>query len=267
MKIILATMKIAMLCVHNSARSQLAEAVARSLAAPGVTVFSAGSEPSSLRPEVTTVLQAHGLSSAGLYSKGLDAIPLAEMDLIITLCAEERCPALPPTAVSISWALPEPDHLSGFQAAYEQIRQRVLGLFEAQAVIDRFGLQRHPEGGWFKETWRHQPTDPTVRGSGTAILFLLRRGEASHWHRVDATEAWLFNAGEPLELETFSGEARQIARMGPDVPGGDHPQVIIPPHVWQRARPLGEWTLVSCTVSPAFDFEGFELAAPGWEPD
>lgn len=134
-----------------------------------------------------------------------------------------------------------------------------------EAVIRTLGLQPHPEGGWYAETWRHDPGDGT-RGSGSAIYFLLRRGEVSHWHRVDATEVWHFYAGAPLELRIAAGAAPATVTLGPDVAGGERPQAIVPAHAWQSAASLGDYTLVGATVSPAFTFDGFELAPSGWTP-
>lgn len=134
----------------------------------------------------------------------------------------------------------------------------------AQAIIARLGLEPHPEGGWYRQTWA---AGNPGRPSGTAILFLLQAGEVSHWHRVDATEIWLFHAGAPLVLSTAAtGEGPAEDRvLGPDVLGGQMPQLIVPPHHWQAARSTGDWTLVSCTVSPGFRFEGFTLAPPGFD--
>nr|WP_227754567.1 cupin domain-containing protein [Stagnihabitans tardus] len=120
-------------------------------------------------------------------------------------------------------------------------------------------LEPHPEGGWYRQTW--VGPDREGRASGTAILFLLARGERSHWHRVDADEIWIWNAGAPLALSL--GEARAATvTLGPDVLGGQQVQALVPAGHWQAARSLGDWTLVSCTVSPGFRFEGFELAPP-----
>ena len=131
----------------------------------------------------------------------------------------------------------------------------------AEAIIAKLGLQRHPEGGWYRETWK----GPEVggRASGTAILFLLQAGERSHWHRVDADEIWLWHAGASLVLSMGETAAREV-RLGPDVLGGEVVQAVVPAGWWQAARSTGEWTLVSCTVSPGFRFEGFELAPDGW---
>ncbi len=131
---------------------------------------------------------------------------------------------------------------------------------EATKIIAHLSLQRHPEGGWYRETWRHD-AGAGVRGAGTAILFLLQRGERSAWHRVDATEIWHFYAGSPLRLSQGPSPLNASdAVLGPDVLAGQSPQLQVPPHVWQAAESLGDWTLVGCTVSPAFEFAGFELA-------
>ncbi len=136
----------------------------------------------------------------------------------------------------------------------------------AVEIIQRLGLQRHPEGGWYRETWRDLPADGQ-RGHATAIYYLLQRGEQSHWHRVDAAEIWHFHAGDPLLLQIWDGHGTpQSVRLGSELLHGQVPQLVIPPGHWQAAAPLGEWTLVSCTVAPAFAFQGFELAAQGWQP-
>lgn len=138
---------------------------------------------------------------------------------------------------------------------------------EADEIIELLGLMPHPEGGHFCETWRAEAT-PGERAAGTAIYFLLRHDEVSHWHRVDAAEVWHHYAGAALELEispTDDGPT-QTHVLGTDLAAGQRPQVTVPPHAWQRARPLGDWVLVGCTVSPGFEFDGFELAPPQWEP-
>ena len=136
----------------------------------------------------------------------------------------------------------------------------------AETVITRFKLEPHPEGGWFRQTWL-APAPEGTRPAGSCILFLLKAGERSHWHRIDVDEIWLFNAGAPLALsicETDAGPARDW-RLGASLASGDHPQVIVPARHWQAARSLGDWTLASCLVSPAFQFEHFELAPPGFD--
>ena len=132
----------------------------------------------------------------------------------------------------------------------------------ADRIIARLGLAPHPEGGWYRETW----AGPQVNGraSGTAILFLLKSGERSHWHRVDADEIWLYHAGAPLILSLGTTSAQDF-RLGPDILADEMPQVIVPAGHWQAARSTGDWTLVSCTVSPGFRFAGFELAEPGFD--
>ncbi len=138
----------------------------------------------------------------------------------------------------------------------------------ADEIIARLGLQPHPEGGHFRESFRAPAADGSEgRGASTAIFFLLKAGERSHWHKVDADEVWHHYAGAPLELAT-SGDGRAVRhqRLGRDFGIGETPQIVVPRGVWQAARSLGAWTLVGCTVAPAFDFKGFELAPPGWEP-
>lgn len=138
----------------------------------------------------------------------------------------------------------------------------------ADEIIARLGLQPHPEGGHFRETFRSaDATGPGGRGASTAIFFLLRAGERSHWHRVDADEVWHHYAGAPLELSmSDDGKTTRHLRLGSDFGLGETPQIVVPRGVWQAARTLGNWTLVGCTVAPAFDFAGFELAPPGWMP-
>lgn len=135
----------------------------------------------------------------------------------------------------------------------------------ADEIVHALGLQPHPEGGHFRETWRDSAPEG-ARGHGTAIYYLLKEGESSAWHRVDAVELWHFYAGDPLLLSIVDGDGEREIRLGSDLAAGEHPQVIVPAEAWQRARPLGSYALVGCTVSPAFQFEGFELAPPGFDP-
>jgi predicted cupin superfamily sugar epimerase len=134
-------------------------------------------------------------------------------------------------------------------------------------MIDALGLRPHPEGGWYAETWR-APAGRGERPTSSAILYLLRSGEESRWHRVDADEIWQFVAGDDLELRVATTDRSPVVthRLGGDVVAGDEPQVVVPAGAWQAARPLREWTLVGCIVAPAFSFDGFELAPDGWEP-
>jgi predicted cupin superfamily sugar epimerase len=137
----------------------------------------------------------------------------------------------------------------------------------ADAVIEALGLRPHPEGGWYAETWR-APAAEAERPTSSAILYLLRAGEESRWHRVDADEIWQFSAGDPLEVRVAAaGSPVERHRLGGDVAAGERPQVVVPAGAWQAARPLGTWTLVGCIVAPAFSFDGFTLAPDGWEPE
>jgi len=136
----------------------------------------------------------------------------------------------------------------------------------ADEMIAQLELAPHPEGGWFRETFRDAP-GPQGRAHSTAILFLLKVGEVSHWHRVDAVELWHWYAGAPLLLKIADDTGtRQEHKLGPDISAGEHPQGMVPAGAWQSARSLGAWTLLGCTVAPGFDFAGFELAPQGWEP-
>ncbi len=139
----------------------------------------------------------------------------------------------------------------------------------AADVIRLLELKPHPEGGHFRETFRDAPPHPEGggRAASTAMYFLLARGERSHWHRVDAAEVWHWHAGAPLALEIAPAVgARETFTLGNDLAAGERPQGVVPPHAWQAAQSLGEWTLVGCTVAPGFDFTKFELAPAGWEP-
>lgn len=128
-------------------------------------------------------------------------------------------------------------------------------------LIAALDLQPHPEGGWYRETFR-QPAPDSGRGLATCILFLLETGQQSHWHRVDAAELWLWHAGSPLTLMID----RETYLLGSDVLAGQVPQAIVPAGAWQAADARDGWALVSCVVTPAFDFAGFELAEPSWVP-
>ncbi|MDB5507184.1 MAG: cupin [Devosia sp.] len=136
----------------------------------------------------------------------------------------------------------------------------------AEEIIALLGLEPHPEGGWYRQTFADTETT-TGRAHSTAIYYLLKAGEQSAWHRVDAIEIWHWHAGAPLELRLSNGHGTETLILGNDFIAGQRPQGIVPRHGWQSARSLGNWTLVGCTVAPGFEFAGFELAAPGWEPD
>lgn len=132
-------------------------------------------------------------------------------------------------------------------------------MLDAELVIRALALERHPEGGWFRETFRDAHT--------TAIYYLLRNGEASHWHRIAQSETWHFYAGAPLALR-LSRDGKTVERhtLGTELMDGARPQLVVPSRCWQAARSLGAWSLVGCTVAPPFAFAGFELAPDGWEP-
>ena len=137
---------------------------------------------------------------------------------------------------------------------------------EAGRVIAALGLVPHPEGGYYRENFR----DPLPQGGSahsTAIYYLLRRGEVSRWHRVDATEIWHWYAGSPLLL-SLSADGRAVERrvLGNDLAAGERPQALVPTGCWQSAASRGDWSLVGCTVAPGFEFSGFEIAPEGWEP-
>lgn len=133
----------------------------------------------------------------------------------------------------------------------------------AEQIIKKLALSPHPEGGHYRQTWVEEDSDG--RPSGTCIYFLLKAGETSHWHRVDAAEIWLYHSGSPLILsiaETTEGPKTDHL-LTPDLTAGQ-PQLIVPKDHWQMARTTGDYTLVSCTVSPGFQFDGFTLAPPGF---
>lgn len=136
----------------------------------------------------------------------------------------------------------------------------------ARIIIERLGLERHPEGGWYRETWRADAAEGE-RAAGTAIYYLLEAGDVSEWHRVDADEIWHWYAGAPLSLTVSAdGHDAEAAVLGPEILAGQRPQRRVPAGWWQCATSLGAFTLVGCTVSPGFEFAGFELAPPGWRP-
>ena len=137
---------------------------------------------------------------------------------------------------------------------------------DASRIISTLDMRPHPEGGFFVETYR-APAETGTRSAVTAIHYLLEAGQRSHWHKVDATEIWLWHAGAPLRLQTSTaGEAATAVVLGAAVTAGERPQAVVQKDAWQSAESLGAWTLVSCVVAPAFAFEGFTLAPEGWAP-
>ena len=141
----------------------------------------------------------------------------------------------------------------------------------ANRICQELDLSPHPEGGWYRETWRSDDVHGK-RAAGTAIHFLLATGERSHWHKVDAAEIWLWHSGDPLTLrvaDEAQGPQRTI-KLGPDISDDERFQFVVPPHHWQSAEPLSTaagYSLVSCIVVPGFDFAGFTLAPDGWTPE
>lgn len=132
-------------------------------------------------------------------------------------------------------------------------------------AIKLLGLTPHPESGYFKETFRDG--GGRARGASTAIYYLLRAGEVSHWHRVDAAEVWHFYAGSPLVLTISpNGHDAHAQHLGQNLTSVQRPQIVVPTGHWQTATTLGAWTLAGCTVAPAFEFAGFEIAPPDWRP-
>uniref|UniRef100_UPI002869DF9F cupin domain-containing protein n=1 Tax=Deinococcus sp. TaxID=47478 RepID=UPI002869DF9F len=126
-----------------------------------------------------------------------------------------------------------------------------------EEIIRELDMQPHPEGGHYVQI--HEDVQAVGgRPVCTSIYFLLRAGERSHWHAVDATEIWNYHAGSPLELSIWNGANMQRVILGPDILHGERPQGIVPAHAWQAAQSTGGWTLVGCAVAPGFRFEGFE---------
>ena len=137
----------------------------------------------------------------------------------------------------------------------------------ADEVVRLLGLTPHPEGGFYRETFRDPRADAQGRSASSLIYFLLGTGDVSAWHRVDAAEVWHWHAGAPLSLTICeNGHDCESVHLGADLKAGQRPQFVVPANWWQTATSLGAWTLVGCTVAPAFDFAHFELAPPNWRP-
>jgi predicted cupin superfamily sugar epimerase len=136
----------------------------------------------------------------------------------------------------------------------------------AASIIETLGLSRHPEGGWYAESFRD--ANGSERGHSTAIYYLLEAGDCSHWHRVrDAAEVWHFYAGAPLAITVSpNGHDAMSYRLGMNLHTGERPQIVVPAGWWQTSVSLGAFTLVGCTVAPGFLFEEFEMAPPDWRP-
>lgn len=137
----------------------------------------------------------------------------------------------------------------------------------AADIVRMLELSPHPEGGFYRETFRDERRIEGGRAASTAIYFLLPAGQVSAWHRVDAAEIWHYYAGAPLTLAiSASGATATRHRLGPDLANGQRPQLVVPADAWQSAASLGAWTLVGCTVAPGFEFSAFTLADPGFDP-
>jgi predicted cupin superfamily sugar epimerase len=136
---------------------------------------------------------------------------------------------------------------------------------DALAVIDVLGLLPHPEGGFYRETFR-APTQIATRvgprAASTAIYFLLPTGTFSTFHRVASDEAWHHYDGDPLELHTIDAAGtHEVTLLGASLALGHRPQHVVPASVWQAAIPIGDrYALCGCTVAPGFDFADFEMA-------
>jgi predicted cupin superfamily sugar epimerase len=136
----------------------------------------------------------------------------------------------------------------------------------AADLIRLLDLRPHPEGGYYRETFRDPRCDADGRSLSTAIYFLLAAGERSRWHRIDAVEIWHWHAGAALALKIVESGGVATVRLGTDFAAGERPQAVVPAGAWQAADSLGGWTLVGCTVAPGFEFSGFEVAPRDWTP-
>lgn len=144
----------------------------------------------------------------------------------------------------------------------------ISGDLGVREIIRMLDLARHPEGGWYRETFRDNSRS-NGRSVGTAIYYLLEAGDLSAWHRVDASEIWHWYAGGPLSLTVSDDGTLSSTRsihLGPDLRHGQRPQCVVEAGAWQTAESLGAWTLCGCTVAPGFEFSGFEMAPADWRP-
>jgi predicted cupin superfamily sugar epimerase len=139
-----------------------------------------------------------------------------------------------------------------------------MALRDFDEVVGLLGLEPHPEGGFYRETWRGAP-GPDGRAVGTAIYFAVTSASPSRLHRVDAAELFHWYAGDTVEQLVIDDAGRgsaSVQRIGPDLTRGERPQALVPPHSWQglHVPAPGSWALLGCTVAPGFEFDGFELA-------
>lgn len=134
-------------------------------------------------------------------------------------------------------------------------------------LIQKLGLKPHPEGGFYKETYRSEETvsvgDGRVRNTGTAIYYMLTDDDTSRFHRILSDEIWFFHSGEALEIVLIADGELETIVLGNKIDAGEIPQAIIPANTWFAAgiRSGKGYSLVGCTVSPGFDFADFELAS------
>jgi len=136
----------------------------------------------------------------------------------------------------------------------------------AADVIRLLDLRPHPEGGYYRETFRDPRQDADGRSLSTAIYFLLAAGMRSRWHRIDTVEMWHWHAGAALALRIAEDNGVATVRLGANLAAGERPQAVVPAGAWQAAESLGAWTLVGCTVAPGFEFSSFEVAPKDWAP-
>jgi hypothetical protein len=140
--------------------------------------------------------------------------------------------------------------------------EAIVSRMDRATLVEQLDLKPHPEGGFYRETWRSHATTPDGRALASGIVFLLPGGVVSRWHRIDGEELWIHQAGSPLTLRIVEHGVAITHTLGLEAA----PQVLVPPHAWQDAESDGDWTLVSCVVSPGFDFKAFEMAPVGWSP-
>ncbi|WP_262689437.1 cupin domain-containing protein [Kordiimonas aestuarii] len=139
-------------------------------------------------------------------------------------------------------------------------------MISAQDIIALLKLEPHPEGGFYRRTYRHK-AGPGERGFGTAIYYLIEGSDNALWHRTDGDEIWHWYAGAPLTL-SIADKAHTVTEymLSNDFGAGHRPQILVPGNHWQHAASAGDWTLCGCTVSPGFEFASYELAAPDGFP-
>ena len=136
----------------------------------------------------------------------------------------------------------------------------------AKKIISKLQLQPHPEGGFYKETYRSDQSIPIdgekTRNVSTAIFYLLENKDKSHFHRIQSDELWFFHSGEPLDIVYLQHNQQFSILLGNNIENGEVPQALIPAHTWfaSRIKNGTGYSLVSCTVAPGFDFSDFELA-------